>query len=64
MEHLAFSESANRTMTLLRSQGAAIRALEKGKALCYPGAFPKLLSFGTRLDPRALTRKFARKMNH
>lgn len=39
------------------------RAMEKGRALCYYGAFVKLASLGARLVPRSITRKFAKKMN-
>lgn len=42
---------------------AGFRAMEKGKALCYYGAFVKLASLGARLAPRSITRKFAKKMN-
>ena len=43
---------------------AGIRAMEKGKALLYQGLFTKLAGLGARIAPRAVTRKFARKMNH
>ena len=43
---------------------AGIRAMEKGKALLYQGLFTKLAALGARIAPRAVTRKFARKMNH
>ena len=43
---------------------AGVRAMMKGKVLSYPGVFPKLLSFGTRIGPRSVTRKLAQKMNH
>ena len=41
-----------------------LSALERGKVLCYCGAFTKLVSIGARLAPRALTRKVAKRMNH
>ena len=43
---------------------AGVRAMAKGKALSYPGVYPKLLSFGTRIGPRSVTRKFAKIINH
>ncbi len=43
---------------------AGVRAMEKGKVLCYQGAFTKAMSFGVRLIPRSIARRFARKMNH
>lgn len=43
---------------------SGIRAMEKGKVLIYQGAFTKLMSIGTRIAPRSLTRKLARNMNH
>lgn len=43
---------------------SGIKAMEKGKVLLYQGTFTKLMSFGTRIAPRYLTRKLARKMNH
>jgi hypothetical protein len=43
---------------------AGIRAMEKGKILLYQGGFTKLAGIGTRIAPRSLTRKLARKMNH
>lgn len=42
---------------------AGIRAMEKGKALCYQGFFTKTMSIGARIMPRAVTRYFAHKMN-
>jgi len=41
-----------------------IRAMEKGRVLHYQGAFTKLMNVGSRIAPRAITRKFAGKMNH
>ncbi len=41
-----------------------MKAMHQGKVLCYQGAFTKLMSIGSRLAPRYLTRKIARKMNH
>ena len=43
---------------------AGIKALEKGKVLCYPGAFVKTMNILSRLAPRSVTRKAARRMNH
>lgn len=43
---------------------AGIRAMEKGSVLLYQGAFTKLMNVGSRIAPRGITRKFARKMNH
>ena len=43
---------------------AGVAALEKGKALCYPGAFVKTMNVCARIAPRRTTRKHARKMNH
>ena len=43
---------------------AGFRAMERGKALLYQGAFTKLVGLGARIAPRSVTRKFARKMNH
>ncbi len=43
---------------------AGICAMDKGKALLYQGLFTKLAALGARIAPRAVTRKFARKMNH
>lgn len=56
-----------RTSRLFRSGGMSIdrcvdagyRALRRGKRLCVPGLFNKLLVFGTRLGPRALVTRIA-----
>ena len=42
---------------------AGIRAMQKGKTLAYCGVFTKAVSFGSRLLPRAITRKAAAVMN-
>lgn len=42
---------------------AGLRALQRGRALCYPGAFPKAMGFLSRLVPRSVTRRFAERMN-
>ena len=42
---------------------AGLRAMQKNQALCYQGAFTKAMGFLCRLAPRALTRKYAKKMN-
>ena len=42
---------------------AGLRALQRGRALCYPGAFPKTMGFLSRLVPRSMTRRFAERMN-
>lgn len=41
----------------------AYLAMMKGKPLCYVGAFTKNMSFASRIAPRCISRKFARKMN-
>lgn len=43
---------------------AGIRAMEKGRVLLYQGAFTKVMNIGSRIAPRGITRKIARKMNH
>ena len=43
---------------------AGVRAMERGSALCYQGAFTKLMNVCSRIAPRAVTRKFAKSMNH
>ena len=42
----------------------ALREMEKGSVLLYQGTFTKVMNFGARILPRALTRKFAEIMNH
>ncbi len=42
---------------------AGIRALQKGKALCYQGSFTKWMGFLCRLVPRSVTRRYAAKMD-
>ena len=42
---------------------AGIRALRKGKALCYQGSFTKWMGFLCRLVPRSVTRRYAAKMD-
>lgn len=42
---------------------AGIRAIRKGKALSYYGAYTKCMSFLCRLVPRSVTRRYASKMN-
>ncbi|MGI6032977.1 MAG: SDR family NAD(P)-dependent oxidoreductase [Coriobacteriales bacterium] len=39
------------------------KAMQKGKALCYCGAFTKLMGFGSRLVSRKVARRFATKMD-
>lgn len=41
-----------------------IKAMEHGSVLCYQGLFTKFMNIGSRLLPRSLTRKFAKRMNH
>ena len=42
---------------------AGIRALHRGRVLCYQGAFTKCMAFLSHLVPRSVTRKFATWMN-
>ncbi|MBQ8161483.1 MAG: SDR family oxidoreductase [Clostridia bacterium] len=42
---------------------AGLKAMRQRKVLCYPGAFTKTMSFFSRLLPRRVTRRFAKKMN-
>lgn len=42
---------------------AGVAALRQGRAACYHGAFTKLASFGARIAPRAVVRRFASMMN-
>ena len=42
---------------------AGIRALRLGKVLCYQGAFTKWMGFLSRIVPRSITRKYAKRMN-
>lgn len=42
---------------------AGLRALRRGKALCYQGGFTRRMGFLCRLVPRSAARKFAKKMN-
>ncbi len=38
-------------------------AMMRGQAVSYHGAFTKAMNIGSRLVPRSVSRKFARKMN-
>ena len=42
---------------------AGLRALGRGRALCYQGTFTKWMSFLCRLVPRSVARRFAAKMD-
>ena len=42
---------------------ASLRALSRGKALCYQGAFTKCMNLLSRLMPRSVTRKYAARMD-
>ena len=42
---------------------AGLRAMQKGKVLCYQGSFTKCMGFFCRILPRSVTRKYARRMN-
>jgi short-subunit dehydrogenase len=42
---------------------AGYKAMQKGKALCYCGAFTKFMGFGSRLVSRKTARRFAMRMD-
>ena len=39
------------------------RAMRAGKAVCLQGALTKAMSIGSRLVPRSIARKLAKRMN-
>ena len=52
-----------RARSAKEAAAAGVRALDRGDALAYDGAFTKVMSVCARLMPRTVTRKFARRMN-